>query len=89
MTDPTPSNGQTGCVTVRVFFLSGDARDFPVHPGGDWRYTERNDFPTRLIVRPFGGMRQNDGEPQCRHEIPLATIESVFVVPARAKDTGR
>lgn len=78
-----------GCVTVRVFFLSGDAYDFPVHTGGDWRYTDRNEYPPRLIVRPFGGTTTNDGEPQCRHEIPLATIESVFVVPARAKDTGR
>ncbi len=78
----------SGCVTLRVFFGSGRVREFPIHQGGDWRYTESDEGPARIIIRPYGGARQNDGQVQCRHEIPLSNVDSVMVVPAAALGGG-
>lgn len=62
------------CITIRVLFTNGTERDYPIHPGGDWRWADR---PDRIVVRPNGA----DGN--ARHEIPLGNVMSVMVVGMR------
>jgi hypothetical protein len=76
----------SGCVILRVLFVNGTEREYPVHAGGgDWHYSDTGDEPPRLIVRPRGGTKQNDGRAQCRHEVPLMNVLSVMVVPRGAE----
>jgi hypothetical protein len=70
----------TQCLRLRVVFMGGEEREYPIHGGGDWSYREQ---PDRLIVRPYG--KQGNA----RHEIPLRNVLSVMVVGMAALTGGR
>lgn len=60
-------------VTIRMSFINGRCEDVAIAEGGDWRYTEPDQGPLRLVIRP-----QGDG---CnRHEFPLCNIIGLQVI---------
>lgn len=70
-------------VVLRVSFANGTVMDYPVTGRGSWRWTDPGDALARLIVRPTGGMSQNEGRWQARCELPAMNVLSVEVLAAR------
>jgi hypothetical protein len=70
----------SGCEALIVSFLNGVEVEYPIHNDGSWRW-ESTDVP-RLVVKPHGR-----GVP--RHEIPIANVRSVFLVPANIQAQPR
>lgn len=62
------------CVTLRIEFVSNHIIEYPIHVGGDWRYTSAPDLPERIVVRPHGK------DSNARHEVPLRNVLSVMIV---------